>query len=85
MPTNNLLSQIKQRFSTDPTLMQVILGPRQVGKTTAIHDFLALYKKPSLYFTTEESDYSTLWLEACWQKAVQKSPETLLVIDEIQK
>lgn len=85
MDSIDLLSSLKQRFEIEPSLIQVILGPRQVGKTTAVHGFLETHGQPYLYFATEESDYSSLWIEACWQSAVQKNKDTLLVIDEIQK
>lgn len=66
--------------------LQVILGPRQVGKTTGILEFLKKSRRPHLYFTADDVFAPTgSWIEEKWQDAVLKSPNCLLAIDEIQK
>lgn len=65
--------------------IQVVLGPRQVGKTTSILDFLKTgFKGPSVYASADSVFNATsLWLKEKWQEA--RGNNALLVIDEIQK
>jgi predicted AAA+ superfamily ATPase len=70
--------------------IQVVLGPRQVGKTTAILDFLKEWEGPSFYHTADQiSPPDALWLERQWQEArkslSQGKGRGLLVFDEVQK
>jgi uncharacterized protein len=86
MKSSTLDHSIRIRFREDFSLIQVILGPRQVGKTTAILSFLESYKGSSHYVSAEESTAPTSdWLDQVWSEAKSKSPSCLLVIDEIQK
>ena len=82
------LFEIERRLSEPHPLIQVLLGPRQVGKTTTIEQIIA--RRPSdakhHYASAEavfRSDWS--WIERQWQIATALGPKTLLVIDEIQK
>lgn len=79
-----LVNQLKLRLSEKNPLIQVILGPRQVGKTTAVRQFINKNKKslPALYASAEGVD-SALWIESQWQEA--RSENKVLIIDEIQK
>jgi len=75
---------IAQRFDDGFTEIQVLLGPRQVGKTTAILSFLKNYKSPYIYLSADEVlDTDHEWLDRAWQKAIDASANCLLVIDEI--
>ena len=69
--------------------MQVVAGPRQVGKTTAVKQALRHYGKPFTYRLAEGLGIDPLaWLESEWQDAriqAKSLGEYLLVIDEIQK
>lgn len=69
--------------------IQVILGPRQVGKTTAILDYLKEWKGPTFYHTADQiSPPDALWLEHQWKEARKQlvpSARGLLVFDEVQK
>ncbi len=69
--------------------IQVILGPRQVGKTTAILHYLKAWKGKTFYHTADQvSPPDALWLEKQWKEArKQLSPKDrgLLVFDEVQK
>ncbi len=69
--------------------VQVILGPRQVGKTTAILKYLKEWKGPSFYHTADQiSPPDALWLERQWQEArkgLLAGSRGLLVFDEVQK
>lgn len=66
--------------------MQVLAGPRQVGKTTGVRQLIAQSVFPSHYANADDvlvSDRS--WLLHQWQQALMLGEGALLVIDEIQK
>jgi len=82
------LSEVERRLHEESPLIQVLLGPRQVGKTTTIEQLIARRPHDSkhLYASAEavfRSDWS--WIERQWQLATAMGPKTLLVLDEIQK
>ncbi len=63
-------------------LIQVLVGPRQVGKATAIRQVL---KDRGVYFTADSPvPPGTEEIEKVWQQ-VLKMPNPILAIDEIQK
>ncbi len=81
-----LEKDLRRRFNEGFDLIQIILGPRQVGKTTSILNLLKDYLGPSYYVSAEKNLTTQAdWLNEVWQQAINKNPETLLVIDEIQK
>lgn len=65
--------------------LQVIIGPRQVGKTTTILNYLQLNHKDNYHYHSADEVFnaSSEWLMEIWLKA--KSENKILVIDEIQK
>ena len=69
--------------------IQVILGPRQVGKTTAILEYMKQWIGPSFYHTADQiSPPDASWLARQWEEARKQSLKgslCLLVFDEIQK
>jgi hypothetical protein len=71
--------------------IQVIFGPRQVGKTTLVNQMVKKYSFGSLVVSADAIDaYNTYWLEQQWELARIKltqsgGEEFLLVVDEIQK
>ena len=69
----------------DP-LIQIVVGPRQVGKTTAVEHLIKEWQGKAHYATADAivGDYGP-WLEKQWQKALASGENTLLVLDEIQK
>ncbi len=81
-----LEQELRRRFNDGFELIQVILGPRQIGKTTSIQNILKDYAGPALYVSAEEGvSVNADWLNEVWQQARGKDPGCLLVIDEIQK
>jgi len=71
--------------------IQVIMGPRQVGKTTLITQFLDKVK-PRFHFVSADAVAASdaIWLERQWETArLQMDQDSglsfILVIDEIQK
>ena len=87
----NELQSLEKRITEPRKFIQVIMGPRQVGKTTLISQLLENSKIPfhsSSADATASSNFS--WLEQQWETARLKmdqleSKQFLLVIDEIQK
>ncbi|RXF68393.1 ATP-binding protein [Arcticibacter tournemirensis] len=85
------LQTLIKRSNEPRRFIQVIMGPRQVGKTTLVQQLL---EKTSIPFMFESADAvpasDSVWLEQVWESArvkikVSDSAEFLLVIDEIQK
>lgn len=67
-------------------LIQILVGPRQVGKTTAVKHLIKEWSDDTHYATADSfvGDFAP-WLHKNWQAALQKGENTLLVLDEIQK
>jgi len=84
-----IVERITSRLKERRLRIQVIAGPRQVGKTTAVKQALKHYGKPFTYRLAEGLGLDPLaWLEGEWQDArlqAKSHGEYLLVIDEIQK
>jgi hypothetical protein len=82
-------SKINERLGLKRKFIQVLMGPRQVGKTTLVRQLLEKYSFPWHYASADEATQS-LWLQQQWETIRLKlksasSTEALLVIDEIQK
>lgn len=68
--------------------IQVILGPRQVGKTTGVKQVCNENWEGEFVFASADSPtpYTYSWVEEQWSRArALKSERKLLVLDEIQK
>jgi predicted AAA+ superfamily ATPase len=71
-------------------LIQAVIGPRQVGKTTMALQILEKWPGPKIYETADQPDIPNLeWINIQWNKirnlsGLKKKP-ALLVLDEIQK
>ena len=85
------LKSVKSRIEESRKFIQVILGPRQVGKTTMVTQLLSQISIPNLYESADAiSATNSAWLMQVWESArlrlkASEAPEFLLVIDEIQK
>ncbi|HAM15136.1 MAG TPA: ATPase [Eggerthellaceae bacterium] len=83
-----IVETIAQRMREPRRFMQIVLGPRQTGKTTAVNQALELTDVPSLYREVGEHGETADWVRAQWYQArslIHESNESaLLVIDEIQ-
>lgn len=67
-------------------LIQVLVGPRQVGKTTGMRQLLDRRQGPSHYANADDLLVTDrTWLLEQWQRASSLGDGALLVIDEIQK
>ncbi len=85
------LKLVKTRIEEPRKFIQVVLGPRQVGKTTMITQLLSQLSIPNLYESADAiSATNPAWLMQMWESArlrlkALRATEFLLVIDEIQK
>lgn len=82
-----LLSRLKEKRH----FIQVIMGPRQVGKSTMVKQVLADTDVPYIRFTADNVPATnTGWISNCWSSArakmkIEGLDKLVLVIDEIQK
>ncbi|NUP94535.1 MAG: ATP-binding protein [Planctomycetaceae bacterium] len=71
--------------------LQVVAGPRQVGKTTLVQQVLARGDAPHLYASADEPEsHGQAWLETNWERSRLLAKEAgksgaVLALDEIQK
>ena len=80
------IQALAQRLTDTPVLIQVLVGPRQVGKTTGVRQLMAQASYPGHYASADDVLYSDRnWLLAQWQQALLLGDGALLVIDEVQK
>lgn len=79
------ISKLHDNLNSTPQFCQVILGPRQVGKTTSVLHFLEHeYTAPYVYVSADSIlSANNSWLIERWQQARAKN--ATIVIDEIQK
>lgn len=89
-----VFERIIRRVEEPRKWIQVIMGPRQVGKTTAVRqaiDELGRRRVPCLFFSADNIPATQNdWISDCWATAraelrASGGGELLLVIDEIQK
>lgn len=91
MYERSYLKQIKARMEEPRKFIQVILGPRQVGKTTMVNQLLSQLSIPYINESADAiSATNSVWLMQVWETArlrmkASGASEYLLVIDEIQK
>lgn len=84
--TRNFTRQLRQRLTEELNFLQIVVGPRQIGKTTGLKQIVKDWQGPSLMVTADELAAPSLeWLTLQWRRAKQRGRASLLVIDEIQK
>lgn len=82
---------IKSRLEEPRRFIQVIVGPRQIGKSTVVKQVLNDIELPYLFYSADDVPASNrAWIADCWAaarsvKESKKYSEFILVIDEIQK
>lgn len=82
---------LKERIEESRHFLQVLAGPRQVGKTTLVRQVLEDISIPHTFVTADAtSSDDAAWISVQWESARAKllmsaAAEYLLVIDEIQK
>jgi len=85
----SLLTILLKRMGESRRFIQVLAGPRQVGKTTLAHQAMAELIVPNHYASADEAATgSAVWLEQQWDIGrirARQEGGALLVLDEIQK
>lgn len=82
---------LKKRIKEPRKFIQVVMGPRQVGKTTMVNQLCQKLEIPYIFQSADAIAAGNFaWLEQIWESARLKvktssSSELLLIIDEIQK
>ena len=85
------LEKLTIRMNEPRQFIQVLMGPRQVGKTTLIEQLTAKIACPFIFESADAVPASDqIWISALWERARllnshTKNQDFLLVIDEIQK
>jgi hypothetical protein len=84
-----LLSTLMRRLEEPRRFLQVLAGPRQVGKTTLVRQAMETFGDRSTYITADSpAPGDWVWLEQQWETArlrCRQAGSWLLVLDEIQK
>ncbi|MFQ5640212.1 MAG: ATP-binding protein [bacterium] len=85
----DLVRKLLVRINEQRGLMQVVTGPRQVGKTTAVHQALQAWPGKHYYTTADlPAPPQAHWIEQQWEVArlhAREGKPVLLVLDEVQK
>lgn len=84
-------STIARRLTEPRRFIQVVAGPRQVGKTTLVQQVLARSKRPFRFASADEPMLrGPDWIEQQWEAAriealTSGKRGSILVLDEVQK
>jgi uncharacterized protein len=85
------LHTLSRRIEEPRNHIQVVIGPRQVGKTTLVTQLLARFEGAKLFISADAMAVDNgFWLDQQFELArlmmqQQGAPSFLLVIDEVQK
>ena len=85
------LAILKSRMAEPRRRMQIIMGPRQVGKSTVVFQYCDGIDTQYDYFAADAVNrFDTTWIPNHWQEARMKmdlhgDKERILIIDEVQK
>ncbi len=88
MFTRVLVSQLEKRLKEPRKFIQIVVGPRQTGKTTAVVQALELLTVQQHFVSADDPNLASVeWLRNEWEqaRALTKTGEAILIIDEIQK
>lgn len=90
MIKRTIFQRIASRLDEQRMFVQVLYGPRQVGKTTLVSQYLESTKTPHQFVTADDIiGDDQVWLRQVWSEArlrqQQVGGEYLLAIDEVQK
>lgn len=83
--TNELLQRVNEKVK----FIQILAGPRQVGKTTAVKQIEKSVNFPCLYFSADSNYLNELaWVETAWLQGralLNENKKALLILDEVQQ
>lgn len=91
MYKRSIYHTIIKRMEEHRMFIQVVMGPRQIGKSTIVKQVLDDLGKPYLLYSADTiPSTSPKWISECWANArlqmrAQQLEEMILVIDEVQK
>ncbi|HDQ26527.1 MAG TPA: ATP-binding protein [bacterium] len=89
MYKRRILEVLLKRFKEPKKFIQVLIGPRQTGKTTLSVQVSDAVKMVVHSSSADDAGFNTgSWIEQQWETArikAKKNKRTLLIIDEIQK
>lgn len=89
MRQRKIFKDLLKRLREPRRFIQVLMGPRQVGKTTLALQVVETLKKPCHYISADLATLQDLsWLQQQWEMAREKikgSRGAVLIIDEVQK
>ena len=86
MYKRKIYDTIINRLGEQRMFIQVIMGPRQIGKSTVIKQVLDDLNKPFLFYSADTiSSTSSTWISDCWNNArlqmrTQGLEEMILVV-----
>lgn len=84
----DIVSVLVDRMNEPRHFIQILLGPRQTGKSTAVKQAFKRIDIPHHYAEVPEHGASPDWIRAQWQQARNllspTVPSAILVIDEVQ-
>ena len=93
--TRSQLAVLERRLHEPRRFLQVVAGPRQVGKTTLVQQLLENFDRPSRYATADEPSLRGAdWVAQQWEAARAmargagrgaRRDGAVLALDEIQK
>lgn len=80
---------LEARLTEQRRFMQIVLGPRQVGKTTLVQQAVEAAGLPAVRASADDlALIGAVWLEEHWDRAralAKRHGKAVLVIDEVQK
>ncbi|MBI4600654.1 MAG: ATP-binding protein [Planctomycetes bacterium] len=89
MLTSAAAKTVQDRLAEPARFLQVLIGPRQVGKTTLVEQVLERSDLPVIYAAADlPAPPGPEWVLTRWEEARQKaahSKRAILVLDEVQK
>ena len=85
------IKELESRIMEPRRTIQVVAGPRQIGKTTVVKQLLERVSMPSMYFNADAVEAGAKeWIAVKWEEARARmrfsgNKEFLMVIDEVHK
>jgi hypothetical protein len=89
MFTREHTQRLESRLLEPRRFIQIVLGPRQVGKTTLVRQVLADLGDKAIYASADGPPLAgSVWIETQWDRARRLAAENgsaVLALDEVQK
>jgi predicted AAA+ superfamily ATPase len=86
--SRDLSVHLEQRLATFQPVIQILTGPRQVGKTTAAKALRDKFPDKTTYLSFEQSESppknNEEQLRFAWQRSRDRSTHNILILDEVQ-